>query len=628
MTQDLNRFVIPAAAAAGALCVAWTGLGFVGTSYLALAMTLAIGAVYAAGIREMQRYRADTASLRAALTELTAPLDSLGAWLARVPATLQHSVRMRIEGERTGLPGPSLTPYLVGLLVMLGMLGTFLGMVLTFKGAVFALEGSADLQAIRAALAAPIKGLGLSFGTSVAGVATSAMLGLVSAVCRRERQQVTRLLDQQIATVLRPYTLVHQREASLLALQQQSLALPAVTEQLARLMDQIEQRNLALSTRLEAQQQAFHDDVSRVYTGLADTVGQSLKDSLLAGARQTSNAIVPVMASAMQQLISETRQQHAQMNEALQAQLQGVQAGFREGTHSLTADWARALGDSTATLQHEWQRVGEQALAQQQALGRSLEDHASAITTHTAGQAAAAMEGMARLLERSEQLVSAQQASEATWTQQQQARMDQLTGLWRTELAASRQEESARGEAAATRISALTTQLRTEMSRLEERDTAALGERHQLMERLHALLESAEATTRGQRAAIDTLIASASGTLAEVQQKFSQTLALQADKAESLAAHVGGSAVELSSLGGSFQQAVELFVQQSEQLVRGLQGVEAAVTQSLERSDEQLAYYVGQAREVIDLSLSAQKAVVEDLRSLRSLPAATAAGTP
>jgi len=305
-----------------------------------------------------------------------------------------------------------------------------------------------------------------------------------------------------------------------------------------------------------------------------------------------------------------------------------VQAGFREGTHSLTADWARALGDSTATLQHEWQRVGEQALAQQQALGRSLEDHASAITTHTARQAAAAMEGMARLLERSEQLVSAQQASEATWTQQQQARMDQLTGLWRTELAASRQEESARGEAAATRISALTTQLRTEMSRLEERDTAALGERHQLMERLHALLESAEATTRGQRAAIDTLIASASGTLAEVQQKFSQTLALQADKAESLAAQVGGSAVELSSLGGSFQQAVELFVQQSEQLVRGLQGVEAAVTQSLERSDEQLAYYVGQAREVIDLSLSAQKAVVEDLRSLRSLPAATAAGTP
>ena len=88
-----------------------------------------------------------------------------------------------------GLPGPALTPYLVGLLVMLGMLGTFLGMVVTLNGAVFALEGTSDLQAIRSAFAAPIKGLGLAFGTSVAGVASSAMLGLMSALSRRERMQ-------------------------------------------------------------------------------------------------------------------------------------------------------------------------------------------------------------------------------------------------------------------------------------------------------------------------------------------------------------------------------------------------------------------------------------------------------
>ncbi len=47
------------------------------------------------------------------------------------------------------------------------------------------------------------------------------------------------------------------------------------------------------------------------------------------------------------------------------------------------------------------------------------------------------------------------------------------------------------------------------------------------------------------------------------------------------------------------------------------QRVEAAVSQSMARSDEQLAYYVGQAREVIDLSLTSQKAMVEDLRRLQ-----------
>ena len=40
------------------------------------------------------------------------------------------------------------------------------------------------------------------------------------------------------------------------------------------------------------------------------------------------------------------------------------------------------------------------------------------------------------------------------------------------------------------------------------------------------------------------------------------------------------------------------------------------------RSDEQLAYYVAQAREVIDLSISAQQGIVEDLRRLHGKPAA------
>ncbi len=624
MTQDMNRFVIPAAIGAGSVFVGWIALGFVGTSYLALCMTLLIGAVYAMGLREMSRYRASTNTLRQALTDMGDPLESLAAWLARVPAALQPSVRARIEGERVGLPGPSLTPYLVGLLVMLGMLGTFLGMVMTFKGAVFALEGSADLQAIRAALAAPIKGLGLSFGTSVAGVATSALLGLVSALCRRERLQVTRLLDTRIATVLRPFTLAHQREAGLLAQQQQVQALPVVAEQLARLMEQIEQRNLALNTRLEAQQQAFHADVSRAYTGLATAVGQSLQDSLLVGAKQTSEAIVPVMESALQQLVAETRQQLTQMREALQAQLQGVHTAFREGTHTLTADWARALNESTAALQTEWQRAGEHAQAQQQALARTLEANVASITEHTSSQVSAAIDGMARVLAQSEALVTAQQRVEATWAEQQQARMDQLTALWRTGLNDLRAEEAARSEAATARISELTLQLRTGMSQLDERDTLALQERQQLMERLHDVLQSAEATTQGQRAAIDTLVANTGHTLLQVQEQFSQTLALQADKADHLAGQVGSSAAELSHLGSSFQQAVELFVGTSEQLVQSLQGVEAAVSQSMERSDEQLAYYVAQAREVIDLSLSSQKAVVEDLRKLRNQGVATA----
>jgi len=41
------------------------------------------------------------------------------------------------------------------------------------------------------------------------------------------------------------------------------------------------------------------------------------------------------------------------------------------------------------------------------------------------------------------------------------------------------------------------------------------------------------------------------------------------------------------------------------------------------RSDEQLAYYVAQAREVIDLSVLSQKQIIDDLQHLAGQRAAT-----
>src|SRR5450830_1883770 len=198
--NSMNRFVFALAFATGLLSVGWVAWGFVGTSWVALLMTGVIAGVYLLGALEVRRFRAATQALQEALAGLTQAPAELSSWLQQLPLALRHAVRLRVEGERAALPGLALTPYLVGLLVMLGMLGTF-------KGAVFALEGSTDLQAIRSALAAPIKGLGLSFGTSVAGVAASAMLGLLAALSRRERLQVSRLLDSRVADVLRPFSL-------------------------------------------------------------------------------------------------------------------------------------------------------------------------------------------------------------------------------------------------------------------------------------------------------------------------------------------------------------------------------------------------------------------------------------
>ncbi|MRT32903.1 DUF802 domain-containing protein, partial [Xylella fastidiosa subsp. multiplex] len=86
-------------------------------------------------------------TLRRAADGLTQAPASLGAWLDTLHPSLRNAARLRIEGERVGLPGPALAPYLVGLLVLLGMLGTFLGMVVTLRGTGTALESATDLAA-------------------------------------------------------------------------------------------------------------------------------------------------------------------------------------------------------------------------------------------------------------------------------------------------------------------------------------------------------------------------------------------------------------------------------------------------------------------------------------------------
>ena len=783
-----NKRFFMAAFVLGLAAVAWVGAGFFGTSWLALAMTLVIAGVYVAGAWELRQFRTATATLAQALAKLDTAPQNLGDWLAGLHPALQNAVRSRVEGERVALPGPALTPYLVGLLVMLGMLGTFLGMVVTFKGAVFALEGSTDLQAIRSALAAPIKGLGLAFGTSVVGVATSAMLGLMSAISRRERLDVVRRLDASINTVLRPFSLVHQRQETFKALQQQAHALPEVVDKLQSMMDRMEQRGQLLDTQLLEQQANFHRDVGVAYTGLADTVGTSLKDSLTASAKIAGESLQPVVEAAMAEMAAESQRMHTRLSEVVQvqvlAQVEGLSAQFGATARTVSDTWTAALQNHTRTsdaqaqgldralasftdtfaersgallatvssnltqsqadqalaeqqrlatwtqsfdtmaagLQGEWQRVGAEAFAQHQAVCQTLEKTASDITAHSGQHTHQALEAMAtfvaqaeelgrvraetetrwlaqhdarmaqaadvwrttlektasditerssehagqtlgameKLMAQSEDLGRVRTETEARWLAQQEDHMQKVASVWRTELGALRAEEDVRGQAAVDRLGALQAalalqlatlgtaleepmtrlvkitaevpqaaaeviaQLRQEMTRLTERDNIALEERTGLVEKISTLLQTIDHAADEQRAAMTSLVESTSGMLTQASGQFTQMLDAQSGKAADVAAHVSSSAVELASLGESFQHSVQLFNASNEKLMDNLQRIESTVSQSMARSDEQLAYYVAQAREVIDLSITSQQGIVEDLRQLHQQRAAQA----
>lgn len=698
----------------GAFALAWVGAGYVGTNTLALAMTAIIAAVYLFGAFELLEFRRATATLTTALEAIPEPLPSLSAWLAGLHPALQNPVRLRIEGERIGLPGPALTPYLVGLLVMLGMLGTFLGMVVTLNGAVFALEGTTDLQAIRSALAAPVRGLGVAFGTSVAGVAASAMLGLISALSRRERILTGQVLDSTIATALRGFSLSHQRQEAYQALQFQARALPEVVDKLQAMMEQIERREQNLSDRLLVNQESFHREVKDVYATLAGSVEKSLQDSLAESARLAGETIRPAVETALTGIAREATLMHERMIASTQTQLDGLSARFGETANGVASAWTAALarhessgdqlisslgrsletfnesfeqrsasllntvsetvsgalanqlaGDrqrleawtqslaaSAAALQRQWQDAGAQSLAQQQQICATLETSARQIAENAQAANGKTLTETSHLLSCAEDLLQSRLAAEADWIAHNGERMEQLAGLWRSELGALREQEALRSDAAIARLGELQaalarhlstlgaaleapltrlmetaseapraaaeviTQLRQEMTRSVERDNQLLDERSRIMATLNSLLAAINQASAEQRGSIAALVSSSALVLEHTGKQFGEQLGLESGRLAEISAQVSSSAVEVASLGETFAFAVQLFNDGNEKLITSLQRIETAMDKSTARSDEQLAYYVAQAREVIDLSLMSQKEVVDELRLL------------
>ncbi|KWO53537.1 chemotaxis protein [Burkholderia ubonensis] len=914
---------------AGLVAVCWIGAGYVASNPPAAVVTLLIAACYLAGAAELLRYRQATATLAAAVNGLSGPPPALDAWLDTLHPSLRGAVRARIEGARAALPGPSLTPYLVGLLVLLGMLGTLLGMVVTLKGTGAALESATDLDAIRASLIAPVKGLGYAFGTSIAGVATSAMLGLLSALVRRDRLDASQQLDAKIATTLRVHSHAHQREESFRLLQKQSDVMPALVERLQTMMTAIDARSAALHEQQIASQQAFFDRTEQAYARLASSVGQSLQDSAAESARVAGAALQPVMETTMAGLAREMTVLRDAVTHAVERQLDGLSSGFEATTANVTGIWNRALDEhrrsSEAAAGHLHAALGQftdtfaqrstdlldgvatrleaterrmadgwqHALARQEQVGETLAGHnaraleAAAATfeqhsasllrtigeSHTslqgelasrdeqrlaawreslAAMAAAMRDDLAQtsahhasrqqaicdalaktatdigtqtttfeqhsasllntmreshanlqteLASRDEQRLAAWSASlaemaaklsdewaqtSANHTNRQQAicdalaktatdigaqtttfeqhsasllntmreshanlqtelasRDEQRLATWSAslaEMAAKLSDEWAQTSAnhmgrqqaicdalakTATDIGAQTTtfeqhsasllntmreshaNLQTELASRDEqrlaawsaslaemaaklrdewaqtsaqaasrqqdicdtlartanditaqaqahasdtiaeisrlvqaaseapkaaaevvaelrqrlsdsmvRDTAMLDERSRLLATLETLLDAVNHASTEQRGAVDALVRTSADLLDRVGARFNDTVDAETRKLDAVAAQVTAGAVEVASLGDAFGMAVQVFGESNDKLLSHLQRIEAALEKSLARSDEQLEYYVAQAREVIDLSMMSQKQIVEDLQQL------------
>jgi hypothetical protein len=658
----MNRFLYPTTFAVGLLAIAWVGAGYIPGNPLALSLVVLIGAFFLMGALELHHYQQATASLVRTLGATSAPPPALGPWLAQLHPSLHHAVRLRVEGERVALPGPALTPYLAGLLVLLGMLGTFLGMVVTLKGTGLALENATDVEAIRASLAAPVRGLGLAFGTSVAGVAASAVLGLMSALARRERQRAAQQLDAGLASTLRGFSQAQQREESLrlLKLQTDLMAgtLPTLATQLQGLMSQMTQDTRSLHESLLGSQARFHDQLQQAYTGLAESVDRSLQGSLAEGARLAGAAIEPAVQATLAGLARQTTVLQETLGGAVQRQLEGMRSGLEGSTDTLLRGVAAHHEASARLAADAWrlalaqQQQGQTALTEdlRQALlatAAGFQEHAGALL-HSVAQAHAAVDTAADAREQERLTAFHQGLASLTTTVRQQALAESSAMAARQQQICSTLEQTAQaitaqaeaharatlGEitqlvqaaAAAPRAAAeVIGELRHALSESLVRDNAVLDERQHLLGTLGSLLDAVNHASTEQRSAIDALVQATAGVLDRVGARFAHSVETESRTLQAVAAQVTGSAAEIASLGEGFGQAVQTFSHASELLMAQLQRIESALGHSMARSDEQLAYYVAQAREIVDLTLGSQKQIVEDLQQLGKAAAAAPA---
>ena len=748
---------------AGLLAVCWIGAGYVGSNPVGLAVALVIAACYGAGAVELHRYRQATAGLGLAVAEAATAPASLGEWLEKVPAGLRNAVRLRVEGERVALPAPVLTPYLVGLLVLLGMLGTLLGMMATLRGTGLALGSATDLQSIRGSLGAPVEGLAVAFGTSIAGVATSAMLGLLSALCRRERLLGVQQLDTRIATTLHVHSQAWQRAEAFRLLQAQAGLMPALVDRLEAMSAAIEAQSGAAGERLSASQDTFHARAEAAHERLAGSVQEALQASVAQSARAVGEALQPIMAETMAGISQQTTALQATVGDAVRAQLDGLASGFEASRAATTETWNAALSSqkqahdtlsaelrsTLATLSEQHDQRAVQLLetlaarldasvdAWTEAQGEQQQRHAalthdlrttlegfsqlqgehgarlldsvgtrldawvntlaermdSSASTHAQAWRDA-LQGQqsvnAELAERNQQalvaatasfdgharsLVDGLQASHsglqdrleardaqrlATWSDAFTQLSEQLGQQWAdngAQVAASQQAvcetlsrtaheigTQAQAHAAETiaEISRLVTlaseapkaaaevvaELRQKLSDSMVRDTAMLDERTRLLATLETLLDAVNHASTEQRTAVDALVSTSADLLERVGTQFTDHIAAETGKLDGVAAQLSGSAVEVASLADAFGTAMQSFGTASTGLGEQLQQVAGALDASMTRSDEQLAYYVTQAREVIDLSVLSQQQIIEELQQLagrrRTAGAATA----
>src|SRR5690606_34275640 len=204
-----------------------------------------------------------------------------------------------------------------------------------------------------------------------------------------ERSNAVQELDAGIAAHLRVHSQAFQRNETFRLLQEQNALMPTLVDRLQAMMASLEQQQLSNNERLHSGQQEFHQRTEAAYTQLASSLQQSMHDGISQQASAVGAALQPVVDATMLGLSETSNALHAAIDNAVQKQLDGLNASVRDAATAANESWSSALAEQqrgNSALTHELQQALQQFTATFEQRSATLLDGVAARMEDNAGR--------------------------------------------------------------------------------------------------------------------------------------------------------------------------------------------------------------------------------------------------
>jgi hypothetical protein len=490
----LLSVVIPGAI--GLAVVARTLLVYLGHDPLATLIVVSMGVGLLVGLGELllrvQRARALEREVHAL------PQPATEAAVEKASPRLRGLLRARVEMQPTPSAGESITPYLVGLMVMLGLLGTLLGLFETLSGAGRALTESGNVEALRNGLSGPMRGLTRSFGCSAAGVSASAMLGLAAVLVRRLEMRVLGAVHAYSAGPLRELSPVRRQLDALDRLSNQGEALPRAADALAlaaeRLSGLAERWEAAHQSATEAQQKSLLEaferlrgELTRAAVDAGKALGSSVTPLVERMVAQTGEAAAQSMnatLSALERDLGMRREADAALRAALREEVTSARTWLeQDAQEKAKANGARLEAMERTLTRHAEEQAARLTADREQAHAHiaALENAARVLTTQLSEDAEARRAESSRLLG---DLAARMDQAASDRAQESREQLEAVSALGRTIV----EQSSEREEMLVQRWQELTQALAQALSEARADDRTRLAEQRAELERHNGAL--------------------------------------------------------------------------------------------------------------------------------------------